>query len=138
MGKTKKRILIIDDDADFCNSIRIILENHNYKVYEASSGKEGLQKLKSVKPDLIILDIMMETINEGYALNSIIKYQKEYNEYRQIPILMLSSIQEHPLKRFALASGEVEMINPDYYLTKPVDITHFLDLVKNILNLDYS
>lgn len=128
-----KKILIIDDDVDFCNSIRILLESHNYKVHEAFSGKEGLQKLKLVKPDLIILDIMMETIDEGYILNQVIKYQKEYDEYRQIPILMVSSIQEHPLKRFPLASGEVEMINPDYYLTKPVDVTKFLDLVNNIL-----
>ena len=129
-----KKILIIDDDEDFRISIRTLLESHKYQVTEAESGKQGLQKIKSDKPDLIILDIMMETIDEGYLLNQVIKFQKEYEDYKNMPILMVSSIQDDPLSRFPSAAGQVDMIMPDYYLTKPVDIPKFLELIEKLLN----
>lgn len=129
----KYKILIIDDDEDFRISIRTLLESHNYKVIEAESGKQGLEMLKKQRPDLIVLDIMMETIDEGYLLNQFIKFQKEYEEFKKLPILMVSSIQQDPLSRFPAAAGEVEMITPDYYLTKPVDIPRFLAMVKKLL-----
>ncbi|MCU0645038.1 MAG: response regulator [bacterium] len=129
----KQKILIIDDDEDFRISIRTLLESHDYRVIEAESGKQGLKKIKSDKPDLIVLDIMMETIDEGYLLNQIIKFQKDYEDYKSMPILMVSSIQQDPLSRFPKAAGEVEMIMPDYYLTKPVDVPKFLELVKKLL-----
>ena len=129
----KQKILIIDDDEDFRISIRTLLESHNYEVTEADSGKQGLKMIKEQKPDLIVLDIMMETIDEGYLLNQFIKFQKEYDEYKNMPILMVSSIQEDPLSRFPKAAGEVEMIMPDYYLAKPVDIPKFLELVKKLV-----
>ena len=69
-----KRILIIDDDEDFRFQNRTFLESHNYSVLEAISGENGLAKLTEEKPDLIILDIMMETDQEGYVLNDLIKY----------------------------------------------------------------
>ncbi len=128
-----QKILIIDDDEDFRISIRTLLESHNYEVAEAESGKQGLQKIKKEKPDLIVLDIMMETIDEGYLLNQIIKFQKDYDEYKNMPILMVSSIQQDPLSRFPAAAGQVDMIMPDYYLTKPVDIPKFLELVKKLI-----
>ena len=129
----KQNILIIDDDEDFRISIRTLLESHNYEVTEAESGKQGLQKIRQDNPDLIVLDIMMETIDEGYLLNQLIKFQKEYEQFKKIPILMVSSIQQDPLSRFPKAAGEVEMITPDYYLTKPVDIPKFLELVNKLL-----
>lgn len=130
----KQKILIIDDDEDFRISIRTLLESHNYQVIEAESGKQGLKKIKESKPDLIVLDIMMETIDEGYLLNQIIKFQKDFEDFKSMPILMVSSIQQDPLSRFPKAAGEVEMIMPDYYLTKPVDVPKFLDLVKKLLD----
>ncbi|HEX9972546.1 MAG TPA: response regulator [bacterium] len=129
----KQKILIIDDDEDFRISIRTLLESHDYRVIEAESGKQGLKKIKADQPDLIVLDIMMETIDEGYLLNQIIKFQKDYEDYKSMPILMVSSIQQDPLSRFPRAAGEVEMITPDYYLTKPVDVPKFLELVKKLL-----
>jgi len=129
-----EKILIIDDDDDYRTSIRTLLENHNYAVSEASSGKEGLTKISEFKPNLIVLDIMMETVDEGYSLNQIIKFQKKFEEYKDIPILMISSIEEDPYTRFGHAGGQVEMIIPDQYMTKPVDIPKFLDLVEKLLN----
>ena len=129
-----KKILIIDDDQDYRTSVQTLLESHHYRVAVATSGKEGLQKIKEEKPDLIVLDIMMETIDEGYSLNQMVKFQKDYEEFKDIPILMVSSIQKDPLSRYPRASGWVDMIIPDQYMTKPLDIPKFLELVQKLLN----
>jgi len=62
-------------------------------------------------------------------VNQAIKYQDEYAAYRNIPIVMTSSIELSPDERFPMA-GELEMIRPDYYLTKPLDIPKFLEIVQ--------
>ena len=59
------KILMIDDDPDIITAIRIPLEASGYEFYQACSGQEGLEKVKEVNPDLIILDVMMETATEG-------------------------------------------------------------------------
>ena len=59
------KILIIDDDADIVESMKVVLEDKKYDVVTAFSGSEGLKKAKKDKPDLIILDIMMETSDRG-------------------------------------------------------------------------
>ncbi|MDH3455664.1 MAG: BON domain-containing protein, partial [Gemmatimonadota bacterium] len=124
-----KKVLVIDDDDDFRASVRPVLEAAGYVVLEATSGHEGLEQLVKHDPDLIVLDIMMETSVEGYGVNQVIKYQDEYKQYRSTPIVMVSSIQESPDDRFPRA-GEVEMIRPDAYLTKPLDIDRFLGIVE--------
>ena len=122
------RVLIIDDDPDFRASARSLLEAHDYTVVEAASGKEGLQKLAAQRPDVILLDIMMECCTEGYGVNQAIKWKPEFDAFRDIPIVMVSSIQETPDELYPMA-GEVEMIRPDWYVTKPIDIPKFLDVV---------
>ncbi|MBN2012208.1 response regulator [candidate division KSB1 bacterium] len=129
-----QKILIIDDDDDYRLSLKTLLESHNYAVAEAYSGKSGLQKIKADRPDLIVLDIMMETVDQGYDINQIVKFQSQYDEYKNIPILMISSIEQDPFERFSMADTQVDMIIPDYYMTKPVDIPKFLALVDKLLN----
>ena len=129
----KAKILIVDDEEDFRNSVRTLLESHDYEVIEAISGKDGLQKVVEHEPDLILLDIMMETFEEGYGISQAIKFQEPYKKYRNIPIIMVSSIQESPDERFSLAPSELEMIRPKYYITKPIDIPSFLALIQKVL-----
>jgi len=123
------KILIIDDDQDFRASARSLLESHGYVVTEADSGREGLRKVVEQKPDIILLDIMMECDSEGYGVTQAIKYQDAYADCRNIPIVMISSIELSPDERFPMA-GEVDMIRPDFYLTKPLDIPKFLEVVQ--------
>ncbi|NNG17732.1 MAG: response regulator [Gemmatimonadales bacterium] len=130
----KKKILVIDDDADFRASVRPLLEKEGFVVVEASSGKDGLDKLVEHEPDLIILDVMMETMEEGYGVNQAVKYQDRYEVYRQVPIIMVSSIMETPLERYPYAE-EVDMIRPNVYLTKPLDIGRFLDVVRRLAHV---
>jgi CheY-like chemotaxis protein len=122
-------VLVIDDDQDFQASVRALLESQGYTVIAAESGKEGLQMLVEHNPDAIILDIMMETSDEGYSVTHAIKYQQGYERCRQVPIIMVSSLEEAPDERFPMAP-EVEMIRPDNYLTKPLDISRFLEVVR--------
>ncbi|NIP81628.1 MAG: response regulator [Gemmatimonadetes bacterium] len=123
------RVLVIDDDPDFRESIESLLRSEGYEVAVARSGREGLERLSEERPDLIILDIMMESIVEGYAVSQAIKFQPEYAAFSGIPILMVSSIRESPDERFPWA-GELEQVRPDRYLTKPLDIPLFLEVVK--------
>jgi two-component system alkaline phosphatase synthesis response regulator PhoP len=62
------KILIIDDDPDIVTAVRLSLESAGHHVVEASSGQEGLRKIKAEHPELIILDVMMETHTEGFQL----------------------------------------------------------------------
>jgi CheY-like chemotaxis protein len=127
-----EKVLVVDDDSDYRATVRSILESHGYAVVEAESGKDGLRKVVEHKPDLILLDIMMECCYEGYSLNQAIKYSDAYAEYRDIPIVMASSIEQPPDELFPMAP-EVEMIRPDRYVTKPLNIPVFLDVIQKVL-----
>ena len=123
------KVLVIDDDQDFRASLRPVLETRGYTVIEADSGEEGLRKLVEQRPNVIILDIMMESSAEGYGVTQAIKWQEAYRDFRETPILMVSSIQESPDERFPMAS-EVDMIRPDTYLSKPLNIPRFLEVLE--------
>ena len=126
------KVLVIDDDSDFRTAVRSLLESHGYSVLEASSGRDGLRMVVQHKPDVILLDIMMESTVEGYGVTHSLKYRDEYAEYRNIPILMVSSIEETPDQRFPM-SPEVDLIRPDEYLVKPLDIKQLLRLLEKTL-----
>ncbi len=120
-------VLLIDDDEDFTASIRSLLEAEGYAVVTAESGKEGLRKLREAHPDVVLLDIMMETTTEGYAVSGAIKGAE-----RPVPVVMLSSVLNDPTELFA-RSEELELIRPDAYFTKPVDVPKFLETVRALI-----
>ncbi len=120
-------VLLIDDDEDFTASIRSLLEAEGYAVVTADSGRAGLEKLRETHPDVVLLDIMMESTTEGYAVSGAIKTLE-----RPVPIVMLSSVQNAPGELFA-RSEELELIEPDAYFTKPVNLPRFLETLKGLL-----
>ncbi|MCL4795610.1 MAG: response regulator [Bryobacteraceae bacterium] len=125
------KVLIVDDDRDFRASVKALLESRGYRVLEAESGHDGLQKVVEDPPDVILLDIMMESSFEGYGITHSLRFRDEYAAYRGIPIIMISSLEKSPDDTFTM-SPEVEMIRPDAYLTKPLDIDKFLKLMRDI------
>ena len=129
----KAKILIIDDDEDYLASTRALLEGEGYEVSEAGSGHDGLAAASAQRPDLIVLDIMMESPVEGYTVVQALKFRAEYKDVAEIPIVMVSSIQEDPASRFPMA-GEVPMITPDAYFSKPLEIPKFLECVRQMLS----
>ena len=129
---TTARILIIDDDEDYRASTRALLEGEGYEVSEGPSGREGLAAASAQRPDLIVLDIMMESPVEGYSVLQALKFHDEHGDAASIPIVMVSSVQQDPANLFPMADG-VDMITPDAYFTKPLDIPTFLGCVKRML-----
>jgi DNA-binding response OmpR family regulator len=128
----KAKILIIDDEDDYRASTRALLEGEGYQVIEATTGAEGLDVARTQRPDLIVLDIMMEYQGAGYSINQALKLSEEYRDLRDTPIIMVSSVQTDPASLFGWI-GDTGAITPDVYLTKPLDVAEFLRRIRSLL-----
>ena len=109
------KILMVDDDKDFVESTKIVLESKPYEVIVAREGDEGVRKAKEEHPDLILLDVIMPVENGFTAAEQL----KKDPELRKIPVLMLTS--------FAQRSGETNIpvsrglsLEAEDYIEKPV------------------
>jgi DNA-binding response OmpR family regulator len=92
MATEKKNILMIDDDKDFVLSTKTFLEGRGFQVETAHNGTDGWEKIKTGKADLLVLDIMMDTDNEGFNL----AYKMKENEKtKKIPIIIVSGFSQH-------------------------------------------
>lgn len=129
---TRAKILLIDDDHDFTASIGSLLESEGYAVEIADSGKAGLRCLVESPPDLIVLDIMMESSSEGYGVIQAVRFDERFRECRDIPVIMVSAVQTSPQELFWKSSAG-EMIRPDRYMAKPLDIPQFLQSVERLV-----
>jgi len=127
------KILVIEDDLDMVTAIRMPLEANGYEVFHAATGEEGLQKVKEVEPDLIILDVMMETTTAGFQVSLQLRNPdpaSEYAAYRDIPILMLTAIHTTTSLRF----GPDEAYLPvDDFVDKPIDPDVLLEKVQALI-----
>jgi len=87
----KKTILLVDDDRDLVESNRQLLESEGYMVYTAFDGKSGIEKAKEVKPDLMLLDVMMAHSTEGFDISREIP---KIPELKRTPVVMLTGIRQ--------------------------------------------
>ncbi|MCX7958413.1 MAG: response regulator [Deltaproteobacteria bacterium] len=125
----KKTILIIDDDADLVEIIRTVLEQNGYTVLSASNGTEGLTKVETRRPDLIILDVMMDTVTEGFQVS----YKLKNNpKLKDIPILMLTSVSQHTGYKFS-KDKDGDFIAADEFCEKPIQPKDLLTKVEKLL-----
>ena len=127
------KILIIDDDPDIVLALRLCLEDAGYEIIEAGSGNEGLEKVKSENPDLIVLDVMMNTATEGFQVALTLRNsdpESEYAPYHQIPILMLTAIHTTTPLRFG---PDEEYLPVDDFIDKPLDPVLLIQKVKDLL-----
>ena len=130
---TQPKILVIDDDPDVVEAIRLTLEANKYKVYSASSGSAGLKRMKDVNPDLIILDVMMDTTTEGFQISLQLRNpdpKSEYAKYAHIPILLLTAIHKTTPLRFG---PDTNYLPVDEFVEKPVQPAALLEKVKKLL-----
>ncbi|MBA7709696.1 Transcriptional regulatory protein BaeR [subsurface metagenome] len=134
MEKQKAKILIIDDDPDFRDAVTPILESALYDVVNASNPEEGKKKIFSEEPDLILLDIMMDSLFDGFSLCHAIKTSKEYKEFNDIPIIFVSAVKEVTGSRFQFKGEEQGMVGPDDYIDKPVKPDDLLSRIEKLLN----
>lgn len=117
----RKQVLVIDDDRGSRDLLRVILELEDCEVTVAENGLVALEKLRSVKPDLILLDILMPGM-DGFTFIE----ELERRELRlAIPILILTANIR--------AKGRIEQMGFDRYLTKPFDLKRFLVEITKLL-----
>lgn len=114
--KPKAKILLVDDDQDFLEMHKAVLKNHGYDVLTASSGNEGLERVRAEMPDLIILDLMMEKYDTGFSFSKEIKNDPLF---KKIPILMVTAVAEATGYRFSLKEDGYWMKTDDF-LDKPI------------------
>lgn len=125
-----KKILIVDDDPDIVESMKIILNSKNYEILIAETGEEGLKKAESEVPDLIILDVMLETMDKGFEASRKLKS----NEItKKIPILMLTAIKERTKIDFKQEAGDSEWLPVDEFCDKPLKPNELLNKVEKLL-----
>jgi len=124
-----KKILIVDDDPDFVEAVAMILKSKKYDVVIARDGNEGLEKVKTDRPDLIVLDVMMPE-KDGYAVCKELKADPRWN---RIPVLLLTGVVSHiPTTRYTQQMGmETEA---DDYLDKPVEPEILVKRVEGLLS----
>ncbi|OGW56015.1 MAG: hypothetical protein A2Y81_00680 [Nitrospirae bacterium RBG_13_43_8] len=125
-----KKILLVDDDADFVEATKIILENKSYDVAVAYDGKAGLRKVETEQPDLIILDVMMPEI-DGYEVCAKLKSDPQYGH---IPILLLTAVGE----AISATKYTKEMgmkLEADDYIPKPVEPMELVERVEKLIRI---
>jgi two-component system alkaline phosphatase synthesis response regulator PhoP len=120
---SKKTIMVVDDNPDIITIVRTILEGKGYSVLSATSGPELLNMLKTQKPDLIILDIMMPEMDGLEVLSRL----KGLTETATIPVILLTAkVQyEDVLGGYKLGA--------DYYITKPFTSTQLVNGINLLL-----
>lgn len=131
----KPTILIIDDDPDLVESMRITLEANNYEVESASNGTEGLQLVKEINPDLIILDVMMDSITEGFQVSYQLRSrdpESEYSAYSNIPILMVTGVSQKMHMKFSPQTDE-DYLPVDEFVEKPIQFEALLEKVERLI-----
>ena len=124
-----KKILVVDDDKDLVASLERVLRGNGYDVAVAHSGAEGLRALLAERPDLIVLDVMMETDTAGFEAADAIRSRREtsrFREFRDVPIVILTAIDQVTNSRFSMDQGESFLPGTNVFLTKPVDIDELL------------
>ncbi len=128
-----KKILVVDDDPDLVETTCIILKTKNYDVVTAYGGIEGLEKAKSEKPDLIVLDVMMPD-KDGYA---VCKELKADAELSSIPVLLLTAVVSHiPTTRYTQRMGmETEA---DDFIDKPVEPQVLVERIEALLSKQHQ
>ena len=108
------KILVVDDDPDFVETTRMVLESANYEVISAADGDQGLKKAREEAPDLIILDVIMKTVLDGLNMSQELANDPDVSP---IPILMVTSIANSD---YAALFPTDEYIHIDGFISKPI------------------
>ncbi|MCP4371576.1 MAG: response regulator [Deltaproteobacteria bacterium] len=129
MGE-KKRILVVDDEPDFCSIIQGQLEKEGFEVELAYNGVEGLEKIRANPPEAIILDVMMPE-KDGYEVCGELKGDKKLAD---IPVVLLTAVASHVTStRYSHADGM--STEADDYIAKPASAEEITQSIKGLLGL---
>ena len=125
MAAEKKTILVVDDEPDVRTFLSTLFEDNGYATVMAQDGNEGLSKVKEKAPDLVTLDITMPN-KSGVRFY---REMKESAEWKKVPIIIVTGVSGE-FKTFISTRKQVPP--PEGYLSKPIDKTEILNLVKKL------
>ncbi len=130
---SKAKILLVDDDPDLVEAMRMVLEADGYECVHASSGTRALELLPREKPDLMVLDVMMDDMTEGFHVAyRIRKPEPGLEAFARIPIIMLTAIGQRTGMRFDLKT-DGDYLPVDDFVEKPVKPAALLEKVRTLL-----
>lgn len=119
----KKKVLVVDDDADLAKMLKVSIEAEGYEFMGAMEGKEMLEVLKTKKPDVILLDIMLPNM-DGY---SVLREMRKHEKYANIPVIILSAKEKKKMgDLFALEKVA-------FFVEKPFDTKELMEKIKESL-----
>ncbi|MBC7234446.1 MAG: response regulator [Chloroflexi bacterium] len=121
------KILVIDDDSLFCQMTAAILGSRGYQVEVATSRDEGLSKMEASRPDLVVLDVMMDWVLDGVSLS---REMMDSAALRDIPIVMCTSIRNSEYRGYF---PQDEYLHIDDWLDKPCSPADLVSAVERIL-----
>ena len=123
------KILIVDDDEDVQQTHRMVLEADGFEVCSAYNAEEGIEKIQSEKPDLVVLDVLMPRDYEGFE---VARKVREDLKLRELPILMLSAV--HHVKKVPYRFAPDDVYLPvDFFLDKPVEPKDLVERIREML-----
>ena len=131
----KPKVFVVDDDQDLVDVVTSVLESSGYEVAGASSGREAIETVGNVSPDIIVLDVMMEDVVAGFRVVNFLRNYDDHPENKRfstVPILMLTSIQQRTGMKFAQDAGS-RLLPIDAFLEKPVKPKVLLEKLKELL-----
>ena len=123
-----KKILVVDDEVQLLEMVKMRLEASGYEVITACDGQEALDKARQDRPDLIILDLMLPKI-DGYKVCRMLKFDEKYHK---IPIVLFSAKAQEQDKLLG------EQVGANGYITKPFEPKVLLDKIAELLNQQSS
>jgi adenylate cyclase len=119
----KKKILVVDDETEFADAIKMRLEAHDYDVITACDGREGIDKAKKEKPGIILLDLVMPNLDGISTLAQL----KDNPSTERIPVVVITAKAE---TEYALDAGKLGAAD---YIVKPVDMQILVDMVRKYI-----
>jgi CheY-like chemotaxis protein len=128
MGKNVN-IVMIDDNTDFLFTMETFLKKNGFEVHTAEDGQKGLELIRKALPDLVLLDIMMETLFSGFE---VCKAVRSDDDLKYIPIIGISAMGEE-LDIDYSQWPDYEYFRPDAFLDKPIDKQRLLQLIPEVI-----
>jgi CheY-like chemotaxis protein len=125
-----KRVLVVDDDVDLCDSLKAVLERAGYVAQTAHGRSEGMETIRATRPDLVVLDVMMGTWHDGFDMSRELKGDPEL---KATPILMLTSVESKTAVEFKSSVGDPTWLPVDRFLDKPVEEEVLLAEIEKLL-----
>jgi DNA-binding response OmpR family regulator len=129
MNSESKNILIVDDDVDCLDQMKLIVESMGYTTITAMNQKQGEKLLEEQKPDLAIFDLMMENKDSGFILS-----YKSKKKYPEVPVIIATAVTAETGMIFGLETAEArKWIKADHYMEKSIRPDQLQQTIKRLL-----